>query len=76
LRPKSTIKIQHSDKDKEICRIQPSSPAAASCCQVTQILPSTFLAATMARAVAVAVAVLVAVVVVVVWQWWWWRWWQ
>jgi hypothetical protein len=49
---------QHSDKGKEICHHQPSSPAAASCCPVIQTLPSTF--------VVVAVAVLVLVLVAVV----------
>ncbi len=43
-----------ADKDEEIHRQhQPSSPAAANSCQVTQMLPSTFVA--VARAVAVAV---------------------
>jgi hypothetical protein len=52
------LKNQHSDKDEEICCHQPSSPAAASRCPVTQILPSTFVAV-VAKAVAVGVA------------WWW-----
>jgi hypothetical protein len=43
--PKSAVeKNQHSDKDKEICRHQPSSPAAASHCPFTQMLPLTFVA--------------------------------
>jgi hypothetical protein len=54
--PNSAIKkIQHSDDDKEIRCHQPSSLAAASCCTVNQMLPSTF--------------VVVAVVVAVAWQW-------
>ncbi len=44
-----------ADKVEEIRRHQPSSPAAASSCQVTQTAPSTFVV--VARAVAVAVTV-------------------
>ncbi len=56
--PKSAInKNQHSDKDEEIRRHQPSS---ARSCPVTQTLPLTFVAVAVARAVAVAVVVAVA----------------
>jgi hypothetical protein len=56
--PKSAVqKNQHSDKDKEIRRHQPSSPATASRCQVTQMLPSKFLAVVVTRGVAVVAAV-------------------
>ncbi len=44
-----------ADKVEEIRQHQPSSPTAASSCQVTQTLPLTFVV--VARAVAVAVAV-------------------
>ncbi len=50
-----------ADEDKEIRHHQPSSPAAASSCQVTQTSPLTF----------------VAVAVALVWRWswrWHWRW--
>ncbi len=46
-----------ADKDEEIRRHQPSSPAAARSFQVTQTSPSTFVA--VARAVVVAVTVVV-----------------
>ncbi len=44
-----------ADKDKEIRRHQPSSPAAASSFQVTQMSPLTFVVVAMAVAVAVTV---------------------
>ncbi len=45
-----------ADKDEEIRRNQPFSPAAASSCQVTQMLPSTFVV--VARVVAVVVTIM------------------
>jgi hypothetical protein len=57
---KSAVKKQHSDKDKEILRHQPSSPDAASSCPVTQTLPSTFLVVVVTRVVVVVVVVVVA----------------
>jgi hypothetical protein len=64
--PKSAVeKNQHSDKDEEIHRHQPSSPAATSRCPFTQTLPLTFLEATVARAWAMADAVVVGVTVMV-----------
>jgi hypothetical protein len=53
----AVIKKQHSDKDEEICRHQPSSPATTSRCPVTYTVPSTFLSVVVARAMAVALAV-------------------
>ncbi len=55
------LKNQHSDKDEEICCHQPSSPAAASRCPVTQMSPLTFVALAMARAGAVVVVAAVVV---------------
>jgi hypothetical protein len=57
------FKHQHSDKDKEICCYQQSSPIAASRCPVTQTLPST--------SVVVVLAVVRVVVVAVAVAWWW-----
>ncbi len=54
---KPTKLKQSADKDEEIRRHQPSSPAAASSCRVTQTSPSTFVPVAVARAVAVVVAV-------------------
>jgi hypothetical protein len=61
------LKNQHSDKDKEICCHQLSSPITASRCPVTQMLASNFVVVAMARSV--AVVVVVVVVVAVVWRW-------
>jgi hypothetical protein len=69
----SLLKNPHSDKDKEIHRHQPSSPAVASRCPVTQMLALFFCGGgyckgdggcggmAVVRAVAVVVAVTVAV---------------
>ncbi len=58
--------IKNCDTDIEIRHHQLSSPASPSCCPVTQMSPSMFVAVAVARAVAVAVAVAVVVAVLVV----------
>ncbi len=48
--------------NKEICHLQPSSPASANHCPVTQTSLLTFVAVAMTRAVAVVVPMVMAMV--------------
>jgi hypothetical protein len=71
----ATMVMTAAATNKEIHYHQPSFPATASRCQVTQMLLSTFVVVAMARVVAVAVPVVMALA----WRWqyrwcWQWRW--